>query len=91
MKRGMAKVRKKDGSLEEFSRDKVYDSLLAAGLTPVDAEDLVKQIQAWVESSDSTISTLEIRERSIDLMENKDVAAAQRYKTYQKPAETTNG
>lgn len=80
----MIQVRKKDGSLEDFNREKVYNSLLAAGLTPVDADEVADQIQVWVGESDQIISTAEIRERSIDLMKTKDVAAAERYKTYKK-------
>lgn len=83
----MVQVRKKDGSLEDFNREKVYNSLLAAGLSPVDADEVADEIQVWVAGSDQIISTLEIRERSIDLMKTKDVTAAERYKAYKKLAE----
>jgi 2-phosphoglycerate kinase len=83
----MFQVRKKDGSLEDFNPEKVYNSFIAAGLAPADAEDIAKQILLWAEQSDEMITTAEIRKRAIGLMETKDIEAAERYKSYQKPEE----
>lgn len=80
-------VQKKDGRLEDFSREKLYNSFLAAGLSPVDAEEIAKQVQAWVEMSETAMTTAEIRKRAIGLMETKDVQASENYANYQKPTE----
>lgn len=80
----MAQVRKKDNSLEDFNREKVYQSVLNAGLEEVEANKIASQIETWVHQSDQVIPTALIRKRVIGLMETVDQQAAERYKSYQK-------
>lgn len=78
-------VEKRDGQTEEFSRNKIYRSVAAAGLSPNDANRVTNQVQAWAESSgQETVSTQEIRDKVIQLLEEKDPAVAESYRSYKK-------
>lgn len=80
----MTKVKKKDNSLEEFDRGKIRRSLLAAGLAGDSAGEIAEQIETWVELNSEPVTTGEIREKVIGLMEPIDPEAAENYKNYKK-------
>ncbi len=80
----MKKVRKRDGSLEDFSYQKVYQSLLSAGLDEGNALNIASQIQIWVQENDEEVSTAEIRKRVIGLLEVENMEVAEKYKSYKK-------
>ncbi len=80
----MIQVRKKDGSLEPFDRQKVFQSVVSAGLPEVNAENITNQIELWVQQSEDIISTAEIRKRVIGLLEAENLQAAESYKRYKK-------
>lgn len=78
-------VRKKDNSLEDFSLDKVYQSLINSGLDEAEANKIASQIETWVQQSEMPVPTAQIRKKVIGLMETIDRQAAEKYKSYQKP------
>ncbi len=78
-------VKKRDGQTEEFSRNKIYRSVAAAGLSPNDANMVTNQVQAWAESSEQeTVATQEIRNKVIQLLEERDPTVAESYRNYKK-------
>lgn len=80
----MIKVKKEDNSFEEFDRGKIRQSVLAAGLAGNAAGELAEQIETWVELNTEPVTTAEIREKVIGLMESIDPEAAENYKSYKK-------
>ena len=66
----MKQVRKKDGQLQDFDRMKLYQSMVAAGLTEVEANAIADQI----------------KQKVIDALEIKHPEVMERYKTYRRPA-----
>ncbi len=78
----MIKVKKKDNSFEEFDRGKIRRSLLAAGLARDSAGEIAEQIETWAEQSSEPVTSAEIREKVIGLMEPIDPEAAENYKGY---------
>ncbi|MEA2020376.1 MAG: ATP cone domain-containing protein [Patescibacteria group bacterium] len=80
----MVKIRKKDNSLEDFDREKLRRSVLAAGLSKENANDVTNQIETWVQQSEDVVSTAQIRSKVINFMESKNPEAAKNYKSYKK-------
>lgn len=80
----MVKIKKRDNSLEDFDREKLRRSVLAAGLSKENANDIVNQIETWVQQGEDVVSTAQIRSKVIDLMESKDPEATKNYKSYKK-------
>ncbi|MFW6143745.1 MAG: ATP cone domain-containing protein [Patescibacteria group bacterium] len=80
------KVKKKDGSLEDFDRTKIKSSVTAAGLAEEQAEILAAETEIWVyeNSGNEEISSSQIREKVIELLEEQDSTVAASYKTYEK-------
>lgn len=78
-------VSKRDNSLEDFSLDKVYQSLINCGLDEVNANKIASQIETWVQQSEMPVPTALIRKKVIGLMETVDQQAAENYKSYQEP------
>ncbi len=83
----MVQVKKRDGRLEDFDRQKVYRSVVAAGLAEEKANNIANQIQLWVQQSESIVSTGEIRKRVIGLLEAENLEVAENYKTYKERSE----
>lgn len=86
----MIKVKKRDGSYEDFSFQKVYQSIVAAGLDENEANNIARQIQTWVQQEGEEISTAEIRKRVIGLLEVKNLQVAEKYKSYKKEEDTVD-
>jgi len=74
-------VRKKDGSKEMFDRTKLLSGILKACYKrPVDAEEIVAQIEAELQNSLSNeISTVEIGEMVMDKLKQCDEVAYVRF------------
>ena len=74
-------VRKKDGSKELFDRTKLLSGLLkACQKRPVDAEEIVNEIEAELQNSLShDITTIEIGEMVMNKLKKKDEVAYVRF------------
>ena len=77
-------VKKRDGRLEDFDRNKLKNSVIAAGATPEDAEDLTAKIEAWATemAEEDIIESSAIWEKVIGILETSDPEAAESYKAY---------
>ncbi len=75
----MTSVRKRDGSVEEFNRDKLEVSLLNAAVTAPDVVAIAEKVQA---SASREINTREIRRQVIAELRRVDTAAAKRYEEF---------
>ena len=57
-------VIKRDGSTQPFDMEKIVKVVQAAGLRPIDAEDLAKNVSDWVEKQGKdSIKSTEIRDK----------------------------
>ena len=82
----MFKVLKKDGSTQEFDRNKVLDGILKSGATPEISEMVTSDVEAvFSDKADSdVVSYLDIKTEVAKSLEVKDAECARRYTSYQK-------
>jgi 2-phosphoglycerate kinase len=80
----MVQVRKRDGRLEDYNRQKLYQSVIAAGLSETEADSVADQITNWVQQSDEVVSTQQIRDRVIQFLEINNPEVSEKYKSYKK-------
>ena len=78
-------VIKKDGTLEDFEKDKIERVTLAAGLSQEQAKKLASDIEKWVESlGKNQIPTLQIRNQVLSELNNLNQFAANAFLWYEK-------
>lgn len=84
----MFKVRKKDGSLQDFDRTKIVNAVIKARGTPQDAEQVVSELEAWLPAVavEGVVETRDIRIKGIEILKTINPTAAATFETYQKPA-----
>jgi len=72
-------VKKRDGSLEEFDREKIFRGVVAAGLAEEDATPLALAVEAWVggAAGGNVVSTLEVRDKVLGLLRERDSEAGE--------------
>ncbi|OGM29944.1 hypothetical protein A2630_03850 [Candidatus Woesebacteria bacterium RIFCSPHIGHO2_01_FULL_44_10] len=84
-------VIKRDGSLEEFSQEKLLRIAKAAGLDDTQATQLVKNVGDWAQTHDhQKLSTLAIRDKVIEELKKVNQRAADFFIWYQ-DGKTKNG
>lgn len=84
-------VIKRDGSVEDFEVEKIIRVVGAAGLTDTDAEELGKKIEKWAEKQNKEeLTSLEIRDKVVELMHDYDEMAADMFVWYQKTKENNS-
>lgn len=77
------KVSKRDGSLQEFDRNKLKQSIIDAGTEQYLAEDVCKEIEGWIEESTAEqISSEQIRNKAIEVLNDTDPVTAENYRSY---------
>jgi 2-phosphoglycerate kinase len=81
----MKQVRKRDGQLEDFDRMKLYHSMVAAGLSEIEANGIADQVESWVMESEEVVATEQIKQKVIDALEIKHPEVMEKYKAYKKP------
>lgn len=81
------KVRKNDGSLEDFDRAKISNGAMKSGATAEQAEQVASQVEAWAQTAavDSIIGTAEIRTKLLEVLRALNPQAAAAFEAYQKP------
>lgn len=79
-------VRKRGGGLEPWNIEKVINSTAVAGLSMKEAEALGALIEAWAEKNaeNGVISSIQIRDKVIEVLGLIDSMAGESYKTYKK-------
>lgn len=80
------KVKKRDGTIEPFSNDKLIASMTKAGV-PVDAsQNFTVQISNWAKSvsAEGEISSEEIRDKVIEVLSSEYPVEADNYRAYKK-------
>lgn len=77
-------VKKRDGRLEGFDREKLKRGLVAAGVEDEKVAELVDQLEDWAQEAavDETIESQAIWEKVVEVLEGADPDAVDRYKAY---------
>lgn len=80
------KVKKRNGSLQEFDRNKIESSIAKAGGTPEEAGRVSVEVESWVPSAavDGVISSLQIREKVLELLRTPNPEVAKTFEEYRK-------
>jgi len=82
----MAQVIKRNGSMEAFDKSKISMGLTHAGLLVSDANNIADQVEQWLPEvlEDDKVDSFVIRDRLVELLEEMDPQAAQRFLEYKK-------
>ncbi|MCL4354193.1 ATP cone domain-containing protein [Patescibacteria group bacterium] len=79
------KVKKRDGSLEDFNQMKIAIVVTAAGLTHEEGQQLAVKITDWARIySNPAITSLQIRDKVIEELQKLNPNAADLYTWYEK-------
>lgn len=79
------KVKKRDGTLENYEDQKVGRVVIACGLDSKDTEKLVSELNTWVSQFEGkTINSLQIRDKIIELMPKYSEYSAKQYIWWEK-------
>lgn len=77
-------VKKRDGSTEAYEEEKIARVVTTAGLAPDKAHDLAASVSAWVNGlPDTHISSLQIRDKVLELLTAASANAADLYRWYE--------
>ena len=84
----MYKVQKKDGSLQDFDRNKIINGVIKAGGSSQDAESIALQIEAWLPTvaENGVVNSFEIRTKGLEVLRTINPAVASSFESYQKSA-----
>lgn len=82
----MYKVQKKDGQLEDFDRNHVYQSVMRAGATNEEAEKVTAGVEAWLPGAVAAgvITTQAIREKMLEILRPLNSVVAGDFEVYKK-------
>lgn len=82
----MFKVQKKNGQLEDFDRNHVYQSVMKAGGTNEEAEKITAEIETWLPGAvvAGVIPTQTIREKVLELLRPLNPVVAGDFEIYKK-------
>ena len=80
------KVRKRDGTVEPWSYDKVLNSIVKSGLTLDQADNVILILEAWARNSttNNIVNSIDIRDKVIEIVRTVDPIAADTYQIYKK-------
>ena len=81
------RVQKKDGRLEEFDANKIRQSLIAAGATDQETENITQEVENWatVNAAKGFVRTVAIREKILSSLRLVNPQATAAFESYQKP------
>ncbi len=82
----MYTVLKRDGTRQDFDRNKIISALTNAGASSEVCEDIVSQIEAWLETSstDGVIDYQALKDKVYELISAQDAAAAEKFLNFKK-------
>jgi transcriptional regulator NrdR family protein len=80
------KVRKRNGGLQDFDRQKIANSIAKAGGLLEQAEDIAVQVENWAQGTavDNVIASSAIRTKVLELLRISNPEAAEGYEQYRK-------
>jgi transcriptional regulator NrdR family protein len=83
----MFKVKKSDGTLEDFDRGKIVRGILRSGGTDEEAEKIATEIDNWLPTAivEGVVSSVQIREQLLNQLRILNPTAASDFETYEKP------
>ena len=81
------KVQKKDGSLEDFDKNKIVNGIVKSGGTSEQAANIASQIETWAAGAavNGVIKALDIRSKLLELLGQVNPVAKASFESYQKP------
>lgn len=81
------KVEKKDGTQEDFDRNKVASGIVKSGGTSEVAENVASQVESWANTSavSGVIRSGDIRAKVLELLRGAAPQVATSFEMYQKP------
>ncbi|MEM1627603.1 MAG: ATP cone domain-containing protein [Sulfolobaceae archaeon] len=79
----MVRIKKRDGTYEEFNENKLYNSIIAAGASPEVAHDIVQEVKKRLKEG---MSTDEIRRVVLTKLKELDPNAVEAWKFYDRVA-----
>lgn len=84
----MFKVRKKDGSLEDFDRNKIVSGVMKAGGLAEDAEKVAAAIDAWLPTAvvEGVVNSSQIRTKGLKVLRIVNPTVAASFESYKKQA-----
>lgn len=82
----MYKVQKKDGSLEDFDRNKIVNGVVKSGASEEEAEAIAAQIEGWLPgvAVEGAVKAMEVRSKVLELLRLANPTAADAFEGYQK-------
>lgn len=83
----MYKVQKKNGTLEEFNKNKILNGLVKAGASMEDAQKILEGIEAWLPKTqvNGIVKSADIRTKGLEILEVVNPDVAKGFRSYQKP------
>lgn len=80
------KVEKRDGTLEDFDRNKVSGGLVGAGVTSEDAERIAEDVESWIQelAVNGVVKASDIKLKVLDLLRPVNPEIANRFENYHK-------
>lgn len=81
------KVEKRDGTQEDFDRNKVTAGVVAAGGAPDVAENVASQVESWAQTTavSGVVKSIDIRAKVLELLRVSNPEVASAFEAYQKP------
>ena len=78
------KIQKRDGSIENWSEDKIVTSIAKAGVPLNEAETYAAKLKSWAKtnSNNGTLRSTQLRDSVIAEIEASYPAEAENYKVY---------
>lgn len=82
----MYKVQKKDGTIEDFDRNKILAGIIASGGTMEDAERVTNEVETWLSTMvvNNVIRSSDIRKKGLEVFRNVNPEAAEKFESYSK-------
>jgi len=79
-------IRKRGGGLEPWNIEKTINSVAVSGASIKMSEAMGKLIEAWAEkiAKDGVVSSLQVRDKVVEILAIVDEMAAEAYKAFKK-------
>ncbi|HUW22280.1 MAG TPA: ATP cone domain-containing protein [Candidatus Bathyarchaeia archaeon] len=84
----MYQVQKKDGSLQDFDREKIKNGVFQSGGSDEDAEKVVAAVEGWLPTvaAQGVVKSPDLRAKVLEVLRLINSTAATSFESYQKPA-----
>ncbi|MFC1790286.1 ATP cone domain-containing protein [Patescibacteria group bacterium] len=81
-------MRKKDGVLQDYNRQKVVAGMVRSGASQEEAEKVAIQVETWAQSTaiEGVVSTVDLRAKVLEVLQSVSTQAAENYSSYRKVA-----